>query len=187
MNDLSQAKPSHGHAPLSPLRALWVLIALVVILAGYLLLAYALHVAAVFAGSFFLFFWLGVEKATPATFPATLVGALGGIANAALFHAGVASALALDPGLAALGGLVLLLAALYMLLTLKGALLFNQSYMLFLTVAAIPQLATVELFEGMVEGVLLSAIYFGSVFALLRFIGSRRRLNAGAAAMTAIE
>jgi hypothetical protein len=152
--------------------------AIVVLLAGYISLAYLLHIESIFAGSLFLFFWVGVEKAAPAAFVATLVGAIGGIANASLLHASVATALAIDPSLAALAGLGVLMLAVYMLLIHKARWLFNQSYMLFVAVGAIPQLSDAGISVSMVEGVSLSAAYFGSIVWILHHIGTRRPAEA---------
>lgn len=183
MKSSSSGQLSESGTRLAPARAFLVLMAIVVLLAGYIGLAYLLHVAAIFAGSLFLFFWVGVEKAAQAAFIATLVGAIGGIANASLFHASLATAFAIDPGLAALAGLGLVMLAVYMVLIHKASVLFNQSYLLFVTVGAIPQLSDAGIFVSMVEGVLLSAVYFGGIAWILRRIGARRDLNAAAAAI----
>ncbi len=168
-----------------PGRAFLTLIAIIVALAGYIGLAVLLHIAAIFAGSLFLFFWTGVEKAAPAAFVPTLVGALGGIANAALFHPAVASSFAIDPTWAAIAGLVVLVLVLYLLLMQKASVLCNQAYMLFITVAAIPLLPDLKIFTSMVESVFLSAAFFGCIVWILRHIGARRAVNTAAEAIGA--
>lgn len=95
-------------------------------------------------GSLFLFAWTTVEKAAPKAFIASAIGAVGGIANAALFHANLATAFAIDLNLAAIAGLGLFMLALYMLLIHKASVLCNSSYMLFLTVGTILQLSDAE-------------------------------------------
>ena len=180
----SQSHPAgQGSPALSPLRALLVLVGLVALLAGYIALCIALHLAAAFAGSLFLFFWLGVEKGAPAALAPTLVGAVGGIVNAGLLHPDIATAFGLDPGVSALSGLALLVIAVYILLIHKITVLFNQSYMLFVTVAGIPIVSGVPAFESMLQCLFLAAVYFGLIFWILRRIGRRRDLNAAARAI----
>ena len=183
MNTSSSGQPTEHSQPLAPGRGFLVMMALVVLLAGFIGLTVVLHIMAIFAGSFFLFFWLGVEKAAPAAFIPTLVGALGGIANGSLLHASLATALGVNPALAALVGLGVLMLAVYMLLIHKVPMLFNQAYMLFVTMAAIPLLSDTAIFVSMVECVFLSAAYFGGIFWIFRRIGARRDLNAAAEAI----
>jgi hypothetical protein len=185
MNGAPSNPTSDIGQPLPPGRAFLVLLAVVALLAGYVALAYLLQIAAIFAGSLFLFFWVGVEKAAPAAFMATLVGAIGGVANGILLHASVAAVFGVNPGVAALVGVGLLFLAVYMVLIHKGQILFNQSYMLFVTVAAIPMLSNRQIFVSMIEGIFLSAAYFGVIFWILRRIGARRELNSAAEALAA--
>jgi hypothetical protein len=185
MSSAPASQPSEGDQALPPGRAFLVLIAIIVALAAYIGLAVLLHIAAIFAGSLFLFFWTGVEKTAPAAFVPTLVGALGGIANAALFHPSVASSFGLDPTWAAIAGLIVIVLALYLLLMKTMSVLFNQAYMLFITVAAIPLLPDVKIFASMVEAVFLSAAFFGCIVWILRHIGARRAVNTAAQAIGA--
>ena len=185
MSSAPSSQPSASAQAMAPGPAFLVLIAIIVALAGYIGLAVLLHIEAVFAGSLFLFFWTGAEKAAPAAFIPTLVGALGGIANASLFHAGVVSAFAMDPGWAALAGLAVLIVVLYLLLIQKVSVLCNQSYMLFVTVGAIPLLPDTKIFVSMVEAVFLSAAYFGIIVWALNYIGARRAVKAAGEALSA--
>jgi hypothetical protein len=185
MSSPPSGPPSGAGQPLAPGPAFLVLVAIVVALAGYIGLAVLLHIDAIFAGSLFLFFWSGVEKAAPTAYIPTLVGALGGVANASLFHPGVVSAFAIDPGWAALAGLFILIVALYLLLIQQVSVLCNQSYMLFVTVGAIPLLPDTKIFVSMVEAIFLSAVYFGLIVWALNHIGARRAVKAAAAAAAA--
>jgi hypothetical protein len=185
MSSAAATQPPENAEALPPGRAFLVLIAIIVALAAYIGLAVLLHIEAVFAGSLFLFFWTGVEKAAPAAFVPTLVGALGGIANAGLFHPAVASSLAIDPTMAVIAGLVVLVLALYLLLMQKLSVLCNQSYMLFVTVGAIPLLPDLKIFVSMVEAVFLSAAFFGCIVWALRHFGARRAVNTAAEAIAA--
>lgn len=183
MNNSSSGGSSENGQPLPPGRALLVPLAIVVLLAGFVALGYALHIEAIFAGSLFVFFWIGIERADSAKFIAVLTGAIGGIANGSLLHQDVAAALGIDPGLSALAGLGLIMFAVYMLLIQKATTLFNHSYMLFLTVAAIPQLGHADLFVSMFQGAFISAAYFGVIFWALRRFSPRRDVDAAADAI----
>jgi hypothetical protein len=185
MSSASATPSSTDDQALPPGRALLVLLAIVVALAGYIALAVGLHIYAIFAGSLFLFFWTGVEKAIPAAFVPTLAGALGGIANGGLFHAAVATSLSIDPTWAAYAGLAVLAIVLYLLLMQKAPVLCNQSYMLFVTVAAMPLLPDLKIFTSMVESLFLSAAYFGAIVWILRIVGARRAVNTAAEAIGA--
>lgn len=179
----SQPGARHGQ-PLPPGRAFLVLIAIVVVLAGFLGLFALLHIMAVFAGSFFLFAWVGVEKAAPEAFVGSILGAIAGIANASLLHPDLATTFGFDPGIAAIAGPGLLMVALYMLLIHKLPTLFNSTYMLFATLGAIPMLSGREVFASMMEGVIVGAAYFGGLFLLFRKVGGRRSVDAAASALS---
>jgi hypothetical protein len=170
---------------MAPGPAFLVLMAIIAALAGYIGLAVLLHIDAIFAGSLFLFFWTGVEKAAPAAYVPTLVGALGGLANASLFHPAVVSAFAIDPVWAVVAGLVVLCLVLYLLLIQRVSVLCNQSYMLFVTVGAIPLLPDTRIFVSMVEAIFLSAAYFGIIVWALNYIGARRAVRAAGEALSA--
>ena len=166
------ATPPNGaasHAPLKPVHALLVLFGIIVLLAGYLTISHLLGIVPTYAGILLLFYWFAVKGGAPGELAAAFVGALGGIGNAALLVVpGV------DPGLSALLGLLALIVALYCLLAGFVPLLFNQAYMLLVTVAAIPLILTEGRFVGMAASVILSAVYFGGLVWLLRLIGARR-------------
>ena len=176
MNNSSSGLPSQSGQALPPFRAFLILVGIVVLLAGYICLCYLFKIEAIFAGSLFVFFWVGVEKTAPTAFTPTIVGAVGGIANAGLLHASLMTALGINPGLAALAGLGLLMLAIFMLLIKRASVLFNHGYMLFVTVAAITQLSDTKIFISMVECVFLSAVYFGSLLWIIRRIGTERWL-----------
>lgn len=102
------------------------------------------------------------------------MGAFGGLANAGLLHPAQASALGLEPGPAAIAGLLVLLLALFLLLTHRLTILVNQSYMLFLTVALIPQLNGPRIIADMGVGIVHGAVFCGiTAFALRKFAERR--------------
>jgi hypothetical protein len=161
-----------GHANLPPLRALFVLLGLVVVIAGYLVLAHLLGIHSPFAGLFLVFYLFAVEGGAVRAFPKALIGALGGLANGALFALpGLDAGLA---GLAALAGLIVALVAVYCLLIGFAPILFNQAYMLVLTVVCIPAVALEADFTGMLAALVLSGLYFGSIVWGLHTISNRK-------------
>lgn len=180
MSKLPSSLPSGQEQPLPPGKALLVLLAVVVLLTAFVGLAYVLHISALYAGSLFLFYWLGIEKAAPTTYVPTVAGAFGGVAHAGLLHPAQASALGLDPGLAAVAGLLLLVLAIYLLLIHKLPALINQSYMLFLTVALIPQLNSPGLVADMGLGILYGAIFCGVAAFAARTFAARRLAGSAA-------
>ncbi len=150
------------------------LLPVVLFLAIYVAFALVLHLQALFAGSLFLFYWLGIEKAELSAFLRALAGAIGGTIGGSLFQAEQAAALGLDPVWTAVAGLFLLILAIYLLLIHAMPFLVNQAYMLFLTVAGIPQLGGGTLIRDMIGGVIYSAFYCGITVGLYRYLAARR-------------
>ena len=99
-------------ATIPPVRALFVLMGLAVALAGYLLLAHLLGIGSAFAGILIVFYLFAIEGGARRALPKAFLGALGGLANGALFAVwpGVA------PDLTAVAGLLVVLGAVYCLL-----------------------------------------------------------------------
>lgn len=174
MTDSAATEPTE-HPALAPGLAIGVLLGIVGVLAGYVGLSHLLRIDTLFAGAFFIFFWVGVEKAAAKTFLPTLVGAAGGIVNSGMLHPQLATAVGIDPGLTALIGLVVLLLAIYLLLIQKASILFNHAYMLFFTVGAIPMLSDMKIFQDMAASIALAAAYVGLIFWGLRWLEARKR------------
>ena len=170
-----------AHAPLPPGRALLVLLALIAVLAGYLTISHLMGIVPTYAGILLLYYWFAVKGGAPDELLAAFVGALGGIGNAALL-----AVPGLDVGLSALLGLGVLTVALYCLLAGFLPWLFNQAYMLLVTVAAIPLVLGEGRFAGMAASVLVSAVYFGGLVWLLRAVGKKKALREAEHAMTAV-
>lgn len=158
-----------GHASLSPLRALFVLLGAVVVISGYLALAYFLGIGSTFAGTLLVFYLFAVEGGEIRAFPKSLIGALGGLATASLF-----ALPGLDADLAGLAGLTVVLVAIYCLLIGFVPILFNQAYMLFLTVVLIPAVLLEADFMDMLAAMILSGAYFGSIVWCLHTVNNRK-------------
>ena len=160
---------------LTPATAGVVLVILVVALAAYVSLAYALGVAALFGGSLVLFYWAGVEHLKLKALPSVVIGALGGIFNGSLFAL-------LPPIMGEAGGalmaLIVLLGAIYFLLLGWIPLVFNQAYMLLLTVVLIPSVLTQGQFVEMAVAVLYGGAFWGGVVLLGSWINNWRTQRA---------
>ena len=169
------AAETQAGAPLPPLQALGTLAIVVVAIVVYEVLAALLHITPVFPGLLVLFYWAAVKHLALPELPWVILGSLGGVLNAALF-------VILIPVLGPTGGvLVALLAvivAFYVLLTGWLPQVFNNAYMLLLTVAGIPEVLGAGRFLGMAFSVLLGAALFGALVGLpvlLKRFGKPRR------------
>lgn len=156
------AAPEH----LPPLKAFFVLLGLIVVVAGFLVLAHALGLLSVFAGMLLVFYWFACKSGELRALPSALLGGLGGILNGALFVLP-----GIEPGLSALLGLIVVLVALYLMLIGVIPLIFNQAYMLLVTVSTIPALMAPPQHIGMALAITLSALYFGAIIGALKLLG----------------
>lgn len=150
---------SHEETRRSPRDASIILAVLVASLAAYIMLAAALGVT-VFAGSLVLFFWAGISRLKLKALPAVVVGSLGGILNGALFA--LLPSL-MNAGVGLLLALLVLVVALYLLLVGWLPLLFNQPYMLLLTVTLIPSVLASRQFIQMGESVIYGGMFWGGL------------------------
>ena len=163
-------------APLAPLPALAVLAAVVAAIVVYEVIAAVLHITPVFPGLLVLFYWAAVKHLAIRELPATILGALGGVLNAALF---VILSKLMGPTGGILVALLVVIVAFYILLVGWAPLVFNNAYMLLLTVAGVPEVLGTGRFVGMGLSVLLGAAVFGAVVGLpLLFQQSRGRSKA---------
>ena len=148
---------------LRPLPALGVLVLLIAALAGYVAAGSALGLKSLFPGTLLLFYWAAVKHFEMRELPAATLGALGGVLNASLF---VILIPVMGQGIAALCALLLLAVALYCLLVGWLPHIFNNAYMLLITVASIPEILGTGRFAGMALAVLFGAAYFGGLVGL---------------------
>lgn len=156
-------------AGLPPLKALLVLLALIIIIGSYIAIASALGTGSIFAGFLFALYWTGLKDARQEEFLPAALGAIGGVAMAWLMHA-----LGAVPGVA--GQLTVLgvaLVAVYCLLAGLFPVVINLCFMLFLTVATIPVVATQADFSGMIIATLLAMAYVWIPLRLLRAKAAR--------------
>ena len=153
-----------------PLMALSIIFVICAVLVLYTVLASMLSIRPLFCGFIFSLYWAGVRHASRAEFFPALVGAVGGVLHAWALHQW--------PLLYGSGGLTLalivLLVAIYSQIRGFLPILFNLSYMLFLTVATIPVVTAEGNFPGMVAAILLGGALLGGLFGSARFISGKR-------------
>lgn len=172
VTDSSGSRPAI--APLNPKQAALVLIALFVALSGYVAIGIQLGLTALFAGSLLLFFWAGIEHFKLNALLPTLLGSLGGISNGALF---AILAPSLGEALAVVAGVLVLLGAIYCLLLNWLPHIFNQAYMLMLTISLAPPIMTEGSFVAMGVAAVYSAAFWGGLMLLISSVRSRRAVT----------
>ena len=148
-------------------KAAMVLLILAIALTIYLVAAHFLGLIAVFAGNLVLFYWAGIEHFRLSALPSVLIGSLGGIWNVALFTLPVP---VIGEAMAGLIGLAALLAAIYCLLVGWLPIIFNQAFMLALTVTFIPVVMQEAIFVDMSIGVLYGGLFWGGLVVTGKWI-----------------
>jgi hypothetical protein len=163
---------SMGKTPgLTPLQGLGVLLGVIVAVAALIGIGMALGLSALYGGSLFVLYWIGLHQARPAAFVPALAGALGGLA--------VSWVLILPGGGMALGlGLVVL--AVYAKIMGYLPILVNNALMLFLVLGTIPVLAHAATLAQIARAVVVAAAYTGGLTLLAhRLLARRHALAAG--------
>jgi hypothetical protein len=158
-----------GKAPaLTPLQGLGVLLVVIVAVAALIGIGMALGLSALYGGSLFVLYWVGLHQARPAAFAPALAGAMGGLA--------VCWTLILPGGGMALGlGLVVL--AVYAKIMGYLPILVNNALMLFLVLGTIPALAHAETLAQIARAVVVAAAYTGGLALLGHKIAALRQAH----------
>ena len=149
--------------------------AVIAAVVGFVAIGHFLHLVPLYAGFLFAWYWSSVDKVSFALAPASVIGAVGGVATAGLLqyavvHWGIGGALA-----------VLGLIALALLVQIMNWLpiAINPAYMLFLTVTCAPLLQAGEDFRAVMLTLLVGCAYFcGLTFIGLRVFALIRRAPA---------
>lgn len=166
-------QPAHSDKPPAPPLgvALMIWAGVVVAIVGFIALGTWLELVPLYGGFTLLWYWANVDKLNFAMAPATVVGAIGGTATAWALQWGTVHA----DWTVAIAALAVLLVGLLLTILERAALVFNASYMLFVTVCCAPLLQKGEDFTKVVESILLGAIYFGGLvwIAMKVFGGSK--------------
>jgi hypothetical protein len=154
-------------APLPLGQALIVTIGVVVAVAGFVALGAFLHVVPLYAGFLLLWAFSALHALSLKALPSALAGALTGAGLSFLLQTGTAMA---NPVLIVLA-LLLMIGAVFLVVAARGALLFNQSTMLFITVLNAPLLQAGEDFRGVIVAIALGAVWFGAIaWAIARIV-----------------
>lgn len=176
---MSDAHPTPAdHAPPPPLKiALMIWVGVIAALAAFIVIGTMLGLEPLYAGFTLLWFWANVDKMSFAVAPATIVGAIGGTATAwALQWATVHGMPAV-----AIAALVVLAFGLLMTILQRMSLLFNASYMLFVTVLCAPLLQKGEDFTQVTEAILLGAVWFGGLVWIVGKVFAGKAADGGEA------
>ncbi|MCW1383129.1 hypothetical protein OLX02_09865 [Novosphingobium sp. KCTC 2891] len=172
---MSTEPTAAAHAPPSTGLAAGITLAAIILIAGFIALGTALHLQPLYAGFTLLWFWTTVDMSDLKKLPAAVIGALAGTATSYMVQIGAST------GNTALviAALAIIIIALFMVIAQRMALVFNASYMLFVTVMNAPLIQQGENFQNVFASIALATLYFGGIF----YIGSR--IMAGRAAQAA--
>lgn len=145
------------------------LLFIIVAVAVWVWISAALHLRTGFAGYLILWYWAAIEKADYKKLSSVVLGALAGVV--------LAWQMKFLPVHFGMGGLVLglliIVAAVFAQIMGRGAVLVNNSTMLFLTVLTAPQLAGVAT-QDLYVAIVLGTVYFGAAVYVAKSYASWR-------------
>lgn len=149
-----------GAPPQLPLgQAAIVTIGVILVVAGFVAIGAMLHVTPLYAGFLLLWAWSALHALSMKALPGALIGALAGAGMSFLLQTGTATG---SPALIGLA-LALMIAAVFLVVAGRAALVCNQSTMLFITVFNAPVIQAGEDFRQVILAVALGAVWFGAV------------------------
>ncbi|MCG3168935.1 MAG: hypothetical protein CALGDGBN_00445 [Pseudomonadales bacterium] len=178
---MNQASSTQGTgdqpaAPMTPLKGLLVLLAIIVVVGAFIALNSALGVHDFWAGFLFLLYWAGIEHAALEKVPACVVGSVVGLTMAWLLQS-------LPVWFGDAGGLIfmgLILALVYCQVMGWLTLAVNFATMLLLTAGTIPAVQKGVDFGDAFVGLGLAFVYFiGLVWIGTRVMAKRQPAAAG--------
>lgn len=162
---LPEGKSGHPR----PMQAAAILIALVPIIGLFMIIGSALGVAQyLFVGFVFILYWTGIKGMQPGEFAPALLGCLGGLGLAYLLHA--------LPAMMGMAGMIIaatgVAIAVYLLILGRAGLLFNNAFMLLLTLGNPIVFDRDSDFATAAIAIVAAAIYAGGLaFLITRFSG----------------
>lgn len=164
----TQASGDQGAAPMTPLKGLLVLLAVIVVIGAFVSLCISLGIDQFWAAFIFLLSWASVEHAALDKLLPCAVGALGGLALA-WSHQLLPGWLGESQGMLVFFGLILI--AVYLIIMSWLPVLINFAFMLFLTVGTVPavQQTADTTFPGAFKALALGIVFFGA----LVWVGNR--------------
>lgn len=160
---------------LPPQKAVFVILLLFPIIGAYFLMSAALGLAATYAGFVFLLYWAGFRGGGNAELAPALVGMTAAIGTCWMLF--VLPAMMGPAGYAL--PLMLILISVFCLICGWLAIVFNQGFMLMLTVGGIAPLAATNPYADMAACVVLAAAYFGGLKLAYDVYASRHTVPAG--------
>ncbi|WP_408589029.1 hypothetical protein [Novosphingobium sp.] len=161
-------------SPPSAATALALTLGIVVLIGGFLAVGSALKLEPLYAAFLLLWFWTSVDGTRFNALPATVIGAFGGLANSYLLQSGTHG----GNGALAVLALLLMVFALFMLIAQRLPILFNPSYMLFLTVLNAPLIQQGESFAKVMAATAFGIVWFGASAWLAQQVIARRQGSA---------
>lgn len=157
---MSTTSAGAGAPPQLPLgQAAIVTLGVIVVIAGFIALGAWLHVTPLYAGFLLLWAWSALHQLALKALPGALIGALSGAGMSFLLQTGTTTG---NMPLVALA-LVLMVAAVFLVVAGRAALVCNQSTMLFITVLNAPVIQGGEDFRQVIVAIALGALWFGVV------------------------
>jgi hypothetical protein len=141
------------------------------VMALFIFAGYQLAITPIFMSFLFATYWGAIKHMAPTDFYPAIGGALVGIGMAYLFYI-------LSLALGVVGsilGLAVLTVFLFLLATQWVPTFINASFVLFLTVAAIPAVSKEHDFLGMAEAVVAAALYFRVLLFIFGKVLAKRR------------
>ncbi|AGH48802.1 hypothetical protein G432_05375 [Sphingomonas sp. MM-1] len=147
-------------AAMSPVKGLLILLAVIVVLAGYIAAVAALHLSEAWAGFLFLLYWSMVEQARVDRLAKSIIGAFVGAGTAAMM-ALLPPLMGAGPGMALFLAVVLLLV--YAIIMGWAPIAVNMATMIFLTVGTVPHVQANADFLQIFYGIAAGIVYFGGL------------------------
>lgn len=162
---------------MSPVKGLGTLLAVIVVIGGYIAVAMALHLSELWAGFLFLLYWSMAEEAKPDRIVKAATGSFVGAGTAALM-ALLPAAIGMGPGMAVFGAVVLVLV--YAMIMGWARIAVNMGTMIFLTVATIPHIVGHADYKQIFFGIASGIAYFGGLALIAAAVARRKTLAAQA-------
>ena len=155
----------------SPLKALGILGAVIIVVAGFIALLTLLDNHETWAGFLFLLHWTMGEGAKPEALPRSITGSLVGLGTASLL---VLLPPVLGETVGGLLALAVILVLVYAQIRGQAQVAVNMATMLFLTVGTSPHLQANAQFVQILLSLLLGVAYFGGLALAVGWVAKRR-------------
>lgn len=169
---VNNAELDVDHAGLSPLKAFGLLLAVIPLIAGFIIICSLIGNADFYTGFIFLLCWTGFEQGKVETLPKALLGSALGLALSYSMHALMSGPLGLNGGY--VFGLLALTIVYFQLLGMFS-ICINFCTMTFLAVLTIPHVQMHGNFLDMAIALLIGAVYFGLILGGISYLSTRNK------------